>query len=113
MSKVLILGAGGTGRDVADWREELAAAGRPLDLLGFLDDDPAKQGTTIAGLPVLGRLADATRFEDAALIDALGSPATFRQRAAILAPFAGRFLTLLHPLARVSPRAQVGAGSLL
>lgn len=114
MSRVIILGAGGTGRDVADWREELAAAGRPLDLIGFLDDDPAKQGKTIAGLPVLGRLSDAARHADARLIDALGSPGTFRQRAAILAPFDdSRFITLIHPLARVSPRAQVGAGSLI
>ncbi len=114
MTQALILGAGGTGRDVADWREELAAAGRPLGLLGFLDDDPAKQGTTIAGLPVLGRLADAARFPEASLIDALGSPGTFRQRAATMAPFAdARFVTVIHPLARVSPRASVGPGSLL
>ena len=114
MSQVLILGAGGTGRDVADWREELAAAGRPLELLGFLDDDPAKQGMTIAGLPVLGRLSDAARFPEAALIDALGSPGTFRQRAAIMAPFAdGRFRSVIHPLARVSSRALIGPGSLL
>ena len=114
MTQALILGAGGTGRDVADWREELAAAGRPIELLGFLDDDPAKQGTTVAGLKVLGRLADAARFADATLIDALGSPGTFRQRAGIMAPFDdARFLTVVHPLARISPRARIGPGSLL
>ena len=57
MPKVLILGAGGTGRDIVDWLPELAAAGRPLDIAGFLDDDPRKKGATIAGLPVLGTLA--------------------------------------------------------
>ncbi len=63
---------------------------------------------------MLGRLGDTASFAHALLIDALGSPGTFRQRAAILAPFAdARFVSVIHPLARVSPRARIGLGALL
>jgi FlaA1/EpsC-like NDP-sugar epimerase len=57
LRRVLVLGAGDTGR--------LLLAGiqhRGWWVAGFLDDDPAKAGTRIAGVPVLGVLADAPRF---------------------------------------------------
>lgn len=114
MTRALILGAGGTGRDIIDWLPELAAGGIPIEVAGFLDDDPAKRGSTVAGLPVLGPLADAGRHGEALLIDALGSPKSFRERARIIGGLpAGRFLTVVHPLARISRSATVGAGSLL
>src|SRR5688572_12237610 len=55
-ARVLLIGAGEAGVLVA--RE---IANRPdlgLQPVGFLDDDPRKVGTSIGGLPVLGRTAD-------------------------------------------------------
>lgn len=114
MSRILILGAAGTGRDIVDWLPELHAAGRAFKIAGFLDDDPAKQGTTVAGLPVLGTLGDLSRFGDVTLVDALGSPRSWRERAGRLAGIRDdRFVTLIHPLARISSDASIGAGSLI
>lgn len=48
--RLLILGAGLSGMGIA-----LEVARHPhLQLVGFLDDDPAKQGRVIAGYPILG-----------------------------------------------------------
>lgn len=114
MTAVLILGAGGTGRDVMDWLPELRAAGRPLEVLGFLDDDPAKRGLEIGGAKVLGPLTDIVRFPDASIIDALGSPRSYRGRPKLVAAFPdSRAVTVVHPLARVSSRAVIGAGSII
>lgn len=97
-----------------DWLPELRAAGRAVEIAGFLDDDPAKRGSVVAGVPVLGTLADAGRHGEMLLVDALGSPHSFRGRAKLLAALPdARFITLVHPLARVSGSAQVGYGSLL
>ena len=49
MRPVLIIGAGGHGKVVAD---VLQTMGRSIK--GFLDDDPAKAGTSVLGIPVLG-----------------------------------------------------------
>ena len=57
LRRALVLGAGDAGR--------LLLAGiqhRGWWVAGFLDDDPAKAGTRIAGVPVLGRLADCARL---------------------------------------------------
>jgi exopolysaccharide biosynthesis polyprenyl glycosylphosphotransferase len=48
--RALVVGAGeGGGSFVA----ELAGVSHPYQLVGFLDDDPEKAGTRVAGLPVL------------------------------------------------------------
>jgi len=56
--RALVMGAGDAGR--------LLVAGiqhtQGWVVVGFLDDDPAKQGGRVAGLPVLGDLAQARRF---------------------------------------------------
>jgi exopolysaccharide biosynthesis polyprenyl glycosylphosphotransferase len=50
-TRVLIVGAGTLGRDVAQALGEYGWAG--LHVAGFLDDDPQKQGCQVAGFPVL------------------------------------------------------------
>ncbi len=54
---VLIVGAGQVGQQVAESLRPSSWMG--IDLAGYLDDDPAKQGSLVAGLPVLGTLEEA------------------------------------------------------
>ncbi len=54
--RVIIVGAGTLGREVARRVRELEWTG--LHLVGFVDDDVQKQGQVIEGVPVLGRLGD-------------------------------------------------------
>ena len=54
---VLIVGAGDVGQDVARVFSDLDWMG--LQVVGFLDDDPEKQGKEPQGIPVLRALADA------------------------------------------------------
>jgi FlaA1/EpsC-like NDP-sugar epimerase len=57
---LLIYGAGVAGIALA--REIRANPGLGYQVLGFLDDDPQKQGAALAGLPVLGMGSDASRI---------------------------------------------------
>ncbi|MDR4506728.1 MAG: sugar transferase [Candidatus Brocadiaceae bacterium] len=50
--KTLIIGAGWAGKTIAKEIKKSKNAG--LNVVGFLDDDPLKQGKTVAGIPVLG-----------------------------------------------------------
>jgi exopolysaccharide biosynthesis polyprenyl glycosylphosphotransferase len=54
--RALVVGAGWAGCTIVETIDEFPSAG--FELLGFIDDDPAKQGATIAGLPVLGTSQD-------------------------------------------------------
>jgi exopolysaccharide biosynthesis polyprenyl glycosylphosphotransferase len=53
--RVLVLGAGHSGHVVVN---EMLRQGDVYDVVGFVDDDPAKAGTAYAGVPVLGTHAD-------------------------------------------------------
>lgn len=59
---VLVIGAGEVGRRVAASLAPCEWMG--IEVAGFLDDDPAKVGRTVDGLPVLGSLEDVRRVVD-------------------------------------------------
>jgi FlaA1/EpsC-like NDP-sugar epimerase len=52
-TRVLIAGAGEVGQLLA-WRLQTQEQGRRYHIVGFVDDDPAKQGMRVHGLKVLG-----------------------------------------------------------
>ena len=54
--RTLLVGAGNAGNTVA--RELRAHSAAGIEVVGFLDDDPAKQGTYIQGIPVRGGITD-------------------------------------------------------
>jgi FlaA1/EpsC-like NDP-sugar epimerase len=57
---VLIVGAGSTGIRLLEEIESRARHG--LGVVGFVDDDPSKQGARIAGAPVLGPIDELPRL---------------------------------------------------
>ena len=52
LTRAIIIGAGVVGKSVVESMKYHPEIG--FNLLGFVDDDPNKQGTTINGIPVLG-----------------------------------------------------------
>jgi sugar O-acyltransferase (sialic acid O-acetyltransferase NeuD family) len=108
--QVLILGAGGHGRVVAE-----AARTIGLETIGFLDDSPALVGTLVMGIKVLG---DTDLLKPGALIGdgvllGVGRNAVrldLRQRMQAL----GLALpSVVHPRAWVSPSASLGPATVI
>ncbi|MBQ4430932.1 MAG: sugar transferase [Synergistaceae bacterium] len=60
-TSVIILGAGSAGEIFAE--NIISSPFIARKVLGFLDDDENKQGMTISGVPVLGRLSDFERVQ--------------------------------------------------
>lgn len=107
---LLLVGAGGLAR------ETLAAARTmpdAFDPLGFLDDDPARHGSHVDGLPVLGPSDLVHSTPDAFVLLCVGNPARPTVRldvAARLALPASRYATLVHPAASVAVGTELGPG---
>ncbi len=106
---VLILGAGGHGKVVADL---LASRGTPA--AGFIDADESLHGSTVAGLPVLGgmnRLEHHARQAGASAVALAIGDNRVRLEHAREASRAGLDVaTLVHPAATVSASATLGPG---
>ena len=116
MKRLLIIGAGGTGQDVAGFVSDINAAGSTYECLGFLDDDPTLRGKEICGRPVLGPLSSASEYADVAFANCLGSPRSFLRREQCVRDLGltdDSFETIIHPTAIVASGCSVGSGSIL
>jgi exopolysaccharide biosynthesis polyprenyl glycosylphosphotransferase len=58
--RVIVVGAGWAGRTLIDAVRTHAAT--EYDIVGFIDDDPARHGELVSGLPVLGHSGDLVRL---------------------------------------------------
>ena len=110
--RVLIVGAGGQGRIVADIL--LASADRSgLTPVGFVDDRAERAGSLIAGLPVLGALTDLQAIPHDAVVVAIGDNA-HRQRLSLALEASGEELvTARHPFTSLAPDVTVGPGCMI
>lgn len=96
--KVIIIGAGKTGEMIA--REILGDPSVDYSLVGFVDDDPQKQGATIHNRPVLGtldslpELAKVYAIDEAVIAIATANGHVMRRISDICAPAALPFKTL-------------------
>lgn len=107
--ELLLFPCNGNAREAMDC---LGSAFRPI---GFIDDSPAKIGTTVMGLPVWSRRALADH-PSARVLAVPGGPASFDQRAEVIASLAvppSRFATVVHPAAAVSRHARLGRNVLV
>lgn len=113
---ILILGAGGFAREAAEAiRAEAEASGR-WHLLGFLDDDPARHGDFLEGVPVLGSLDAVADHPDARVIACMGHPGNFFTRKRVVRRLnlpPERWATVIHPSAVVGSSTEIGCGSVI
>jgi sugar O-acyltransferase (sialic acid O-acetyltransferase NeuD family) len=110
--KVVLFGAGGHGRVVAD----ILAALAEVEVIGFLDDDPGRHGQVVGALPVLGgtgRLAALRTSGVTGGIVTIGANRVRAQRARQLAEAGLDLIRAIHPSAVVAPGAIVGAGTVV
>lgn len=101
MKKLVIIGASGHGKVIAD----IATLNGYEDIV-FLDDD--ENIKTCAGFPVVGRVADGVVMTGDKIV-AIGNAET-RER---IQGKLDNVVTLIHPNAVISRRVQIGRGSVI
>lgn len=107
---LLIIGAGGFGRSVA----EAAEASGAFRVEGFIDDRGPELGAVL-GRPVVGRMADleALRGQFDQLVVAIGDNTRRRELCLRLIGAGFSLATVVHPRAWVSAHADVGMGAMV
>lgn len=108
MTALIIVGAGGFGRQVLSYALELG-----LDVSGFVDDDPHALDGTETELPVLGTTETLASRSDHEFVVAVGDPAARRRLAHAVTAIGGRLRTLVHPSAVVDRTASIGIGCII
>lgn len=108
MKKLLIIGAGGHGRSIA----EAVQLGKSFELIGFLDDSwPQNQST--GHYPILGNTSNPAQWSNSAnfAIVAIGNNKLRHELSSKLIDAGFTLATIIHPSAIVSPTATIGHGS--
>jgi sugar O-acyltransferase (sialic acid O-acetyltransferase NeuD family) len=111
--KLIIIGAGGDGRNVADI---LAEMNHEWNLLGFLDDNPEMQDTKINDVPVLGKISDIKKYAGCYFVVTIGNYKGHLIKKKLVTGLAierKSYATIVHPSAWVSKYASIGIGSVV
>lgn len=115
MKRIVILGTGGNCIDILETIIAInQASDSPLyECVAFLDDDQSLWGKNLHGVAIRGPLEKASEFDDSLFVNGIGSPSNFWRKKEIIARAgipSGRFVSLIHPTASVSPSAKLGHG---
>ena len=110
MKDLVIIGAGGFGREVSWLVERINAVSQQWNLLGFVDDNDAIQSKIIDNYKVIGKIDDLTNYPDAYVICCI---ANTKVRKKIVNKVENNFATLIDPSAINSSKVQIGEGSVI
>lgn len=115
MKDLIIIGAGGFGREAVWVAERINERTPEWNMLGFLDDSEAMQAQEVGGYPVLGKLTAAAAYPDAYYLCAIGSS---RVRERIVSRMQEilpkvKYAVLIDPTVQMSKRVQIGEGTIV
>ena len=106
---IIIVGAGGWGRELAWILERINEVTPSWRILGFSDDDPAKASGSLEGYPLLGAVEKASKdHPSASMLLAVGDNSV---RAALYGRLRGHdFPAIIDPSAVVAPTVEMRHG---
>src|SRR5882724_2923356 len=115
LKKIVIVGAGGLGREVLATVRACNAAQNEWNVLGFLDADSSLAGREVGGVPILGGDEWCRTNNNASVrfICAIGSPNARSKTVGHLLAVNCQFASIVHPSVRVPESVQVGVGTVI
>lgn len=115
MKDLIIVGAGGFGREAMWVAERINEASPQWNILGFVDDNPDLKDATVGGYPVLGGVDFVTEYPDAYYLCAVGAS---KVREMIISKINAllpnvRYAILIDPTVQMSKRIKIGEGTII
>lgn len=111
--RLLIVGAGGFGREVLQWAEDIVAEGADWTLAGFLDGNQAALDGFDCAQEIVGSPESHVIAEQDLFVCAIGDPVIRERVSSELSRRGARFATLVHPTAIIGARSTIDEGSII
>lgn len=112
MKDIVIIGAGGFGREVAWLIEDINKVNNEWNIVGFVDDNKSIQGTEINGYKVVGDI-DWLEKQEVFVVNAIGDPVIKKKVMDKLDGSKNKYPVLIHPSVICSERVSFGEGSVI
>jgi sugar O-acyltransferase (sialic acid O-acetyltransferase NeuD family) len=113
MKRLLIVGAGGFGREVLGWARDVAKRQPDWMLDGFLDSKPSALDGFDIPLRIVGDPLTYIPHGYEIFLCGIGDPITKLRVCQSLRARGARFAALIHPTAVVGPQCRIGEGCVL
>ncbi|QVL50122.1 MAG: acetyltransferase [Thiocapsa sp.] len=113
MKNLILVGAGGLGRELLQWAKDINAQSPRWHIKGFLADDPKALEGIACSHDVLGGVWDWQPESNEVFTCAIGDPADKARVVASLVSRGARLVCVVHPTAIIGEHNQVGAGLIM
>ena len=112
MKDIVIIGAGGFGREVAWLIEDINKVNNEWNIVGFVDDNKSIQGTEINGYKVVGDI-DWLKEQELFVVNEIGDPIIKKKVMDRLDGSKNQYPVLIHPSVIYSESVNFGEGSIV
>lgn len=113
MKRLIIIGAGGFGREVLAWARQCPEFRRDWEIAGFLDDNLEATAAYVIDVPILGRVDAWQPASDDLFVCAIANPAAKRRCTTQIEQRGGIFTRLIHPSVIFGERVELADGVIL
>lgn len=110
MKDIVIIGAGGFGREVLQWIKDINKVKPTWNIVGFLDDNLNALDGFVCDYKVVGTIQDWQPKESERFVMAVANPKTKQVIAENMKAKGAIFTSLIHPTAQISDISQIGEG---
>ena len=112
---IVIIGAGGVGRETALIIEDINEVNKEWNLLGFIDDNDDIQGSNINGYQVLGKLSSLEKYNKEIYV--VCAIANYKIKKMIIQKLKKntniKYATLIHPSTKLNNTVEIGEGCIV
>lgn len=110
MKKILIIGAGGFGRELLQWIKDINDVMPTWEIAGFLDDNLRALDNVKCDYQVIGRILDWQPADDEEFALALGEPKIKEIIVTSMKARGAVFASVIHPTATLTQFSKYGEG---
>lgn len=113
MKKIIIVGAGGFGRELLQWIKDINKKILTWEILGFIDDNLNALDDMEIDYKVIGTIKDWQPKDDEEFALAIGEPKLKRKIVEHLKAKNAKFATVIHPQAIITDFTKYGEGFIM
>jgi sugar O-acyltransferase (sialic acid O-acetyltransferase NeuD family) len=113
MQPIVVFGAGGFGREVAQLIEDLNRGSPRFEIVGFVDDDPSMVGKVLNGYSVLSSQQALEAAPGLSVAVAVGDPVTRMRIVERIRKYGVSFPNLVHPSVVIGREVRLGVGNII
>ena len=113
MKNLIIIGAGGFGREVFGWAQQCHEHEKEWTIKGFLDDNPGSLGSFNPGKDVISSIDEYQPESGDLFVCAIGQPKAKKACCLQVLEKGGEFANIIHPTVVMGRNVELGAGVIL